>query len=504
MKLKLPHSTQNWISIIGVMIALISLFMIVFLVVITSIFEEQASYIGLIIYIMLPSVMIMGLLLIPVGMIVTNRKLRQQKEKTPQKEDWPKLDLNNLRHRNAFMIFSIGTTIFLFLSAVGSYEAFHFTESVTFCGEICHDVMEPEYVAYQNSPHARVACVDCHVGSGADWYMRSKMSGMYQVYAVLADVYPKPIPTPIKNLRPARETCERCHWPEKFYAQTLRVERHYLNDEENTPWDIYLNIKIGGAYSAHGLAEGIHWHINPDVRIEYYPGDEQNLSIPWVRYTDKNTGKVIVYNSEDEPIEPQDMDTDKIRVMDCMDCHNRPSHSYKPPAFFVNEAITAGEIPHELPEIKSVAMEICGEQFYTKDSAHNYIRETIADFYETEYPDLYEEQPELVEKAITGLQDAFSKNIFPFMQVRWDAYPNHIGHLEFDGCFRCHDDQHVSDSGDVISKDCNQCHRIIAQGETDNMELASIGSALEFKHPVDIDGAWKESLCTECHTGLNP
>ncbi len=503
MKLKLPHSTQNWISVIGAMIALITLFMIVFLFVITGILEEQGSYMGLIVYILLPAVMIVGMLLIPVGMIVTNRKIKQGKSEKAD-EEWPKLDLNNIRHRNAFMIFSIGTTIFLFLSAVGSYEAFHFTESVTFCGEICHTVMEPEFVAYQSSPHARVACVDCHVGSGANWYMRSKLSGLYQVYAVLANVYPQPIPTPVKNLRPARETCEKCHWPEKFYAQTLRVERHYLNDEENTPWDIYLNIKIGGEYSAHGLAEGIHWHINPDVQVEYYPGDEQNLSIPWVRYTDKKTGEVIIYNNQEDPIDPQDIDQSKIRTMDCMDCHNRPSHSYKPPALFVNDAITAEEIPLELPEIKSLAMEICGEEFTTRDSALNYIRESIVEFYQDGYPEIYDESPELVEKAITGLQNAFSENIFPYMKVRWDVYPNHIGHLEFDGCFRCHNDQHVSDAGDTIEKDCNQCHSIIAQGSTDEMEYASIGSALEFRHPVDIDGAWQEGFCTDCHTGLNP
>ncbi len=187
-----------------------------------------------------------------------------------------------------------------------------------------------------------------------------------------------------------------------------------------------------------------------------------------------------------------------------MDCHNRPSHSYRPPALFVNEAMTAGEIPTELPEIKSLAMEICAEKFSTKDSAHAYIRETISEFYQEGYAEIYENQPELIEKAITGLQTAFSQNIFPYMNVRWDVYPNHIGHLEFDGCFRCHNDQHISKDGDKIGKDCDQCHSIIAQGSGEDIEYATIGSSLEFKHPVDIDGAWQEGSCTECHTGLNP
>ncbi len=504
MKLKLPHSTQNWLSVIGATIALIALFMIIFLFVIASIFEQEGSYLGLIVYILLPAVMITGMILIPIGMIITNRKLRKSKEKDQEYDDWPKIDLNDIRHRNAFFIFAIGTTIFLFLSAVGSYEAFHFTESVTFCGEICHGVMNPEYTAYQHSPHARVSCVDCHVGSGADWYVRSKLSGMYQVYAVLANVYPRPVPTPIKNLRPARETCEECHWPQKFYAQKLRLERHYLNDEENTQWDIRLRMKIGADHSALGLTEGIHWHINPGVQIDYISADERHQKLPWVRYTNLETGETVIYRDEDESLEDSLITEDNIRTMDCMDCHNRPSHSYRPPAFFINEFITAGEIPVELPEIKSLAMEICGEDFSSRDSALTYIKMTVTDFYASNYPEIHSDKFYLIEKAVNGIQTAFSENIFPEMNVKWSAYPNNIGHLEFDGCFRCHNDRHVNGDGEYISKDCSVCHAIDAQGTPEDMEIAEFNASLEFRHPVDIDEAWQETLCTECHTGLNP
>jgi nitrate/TMAO reductase-like tetraheme cytochrome c subunit len=502
MKLKLPYSSQNWFSLIGATIAIISLFMIVFLFVIATLFEQEHSYLGLIVYILLPSIMIMGLLLIPIGMIITIR--RRKKGEKSEVMDWPKIDLNDLRHRNAFFIFAIGTTIFLFLSAVGSYEAFHFTESTEFCGTICHRVMDPEYVAYQHSPHARVRCVDCHVGSGADWYVRSKMSGLYQVYAVLANVYPTPIPTPIRNLRPARETCEECHWPQKFYAQKLRLERHYLNDEENTQWDIRLKMKIGADHSALGLTEGIHWHINPDVLVEYIASDDRNEELPWVRYTNLKTSETIVYQDEDNPIEDSLITSTNIRAMDCIDCHNRPSHSYRPPAFFVNDAITGGEIPHELPGIKSLAMGICAEEFTSSDSASSYIRKTISKFYKSDYPEIFDDQEALVEQAIVGLQSAYSENIFPDMKVRWSAYPNHIGHLEFDGCFRCHNDTHISDSGKTIEKDCNLCHTIEAQGEIDNMQFAEFGESLEFLHPADVGDDWKDALCTDCHTGLDP
>ncbi len=498
MKLKIPESSHNWISLIGVTIALVSFFMIVFLFAITSIFFESSTYIGLVIYILLPAVMIVGLLIIPFGMFLSRKKVV-----TPG-APWPKIDLNDPKYRNAFMIFSIGSAIFLFASALGSYQAFHYTESVQFCGEICHDVMKPEYTAYQNSAHARVACVDCHVGSGADWYMRSKLSGLYQVYAVIADVYPRPIPTPVQNLRPARETCEECHWPQKFYSQKLRLERHYLTDDENTLWDINMLMKIGSEHASQGLKEGIHWHINPNTKIEYIATDKRLQEIPWVRYTDLESGKSVVYQNEDEALDEEQITNAEIHKMDCMDCHNRPSHSYKPPAFFVNEALAAGIMPDSLPEIKSLSMDICSEEITSTDSAKQYIQTTIKEYYADNYEDIVDEKPDLIEQAVKGLQDVYLQNIFPEMKVRWDAYPNNIGHMEFNGCFRCHNDLHTSEEDNVISKDCNLCHTIVAQGSPDDKTLSDISGSLEFQHPSDIDEAWKEMLCTECHTGLNP
>ncbi len=210
MKIRLPKSTHNWVSVIGAVIAIIALFMIVFLFLISVILNESSSYLGLVIYILLPTIMIIGLILIPIGMFSNIKK--RNGDDSEEQEAWPKIDLNDERHRNAFIIFSIGTTLLLLISALGSYGAFHYSESVEFCGTTCHKLMIPEYTAYKHSSHARVACVECHVGQGADWYVRSKLSGLYQVYAVLTNSYPKPIPTPIHSLRPARETCERCAW----------------------------------------------------------------------------------------------------------------------------------------------------------------------------------------------------------------------------------------------------------------------------------------------------
>lgn len=499
--MRLPKPFYNWTSLVGATIAIISLFMIVFLFIISLIYKESSSYLGLVIYIVLPVFLVIGLIIIPIGMIRKHR--REKRSKGTVELKWPVFDFNETRTRNAFSIFAIGTTLFLLLSAMGSYEAFHFTESVKFCGTLCHEVMKPEYVAYQNSPHARVACVDCHVGSGANWYVRSKLSGLYQVYATALNIYPRPIPTPIKSLRPARETCEECHWPEKFYARQLVKETHYLADGENTEWTIRLQMKIGPEQSALGLMEGIHWHINPDVIIEYVAVSQDREIIPWVRYTNKKSGRMVVYEDAENPLQPGQLDTLEIRSMDCMDCHNRPSHEYNSPITFINNSMTGGKIPGELPDIKFLAMDLLHHsEFSTEDSSLLLIDQEVRNYYEMMYPEILEEKKELVDRAIEGIQDGFMKNIFPEMKVTWKAYINHISHVESDGCFRCHNDRHASSDGAIISKDCNLCHTIISQGTPGNMQVSAAGEPLEFYHVNDNRQAWKEKLCSECHREL--
>ncbi len=502
MKIKLPDSTKNWISLVGATIAVITFSMIVFLFIISSVIREGNTYLGLIMYVLLPGILFIGLLLIPLGMWLKNKR---DKKKVPKgQKGWPVIDFNNTKQRHAAIIFSIGTSIFLLASAVGSYEAFHYSESVEFCGKICHEVMKPEYVGYKNSPHARVRCVDCHVGSGADWYMRSKLSGLYQVYAVTLGTVPHPIETPISNLRPARETCEECHWPQKFYSRKLRQTKHYLSDENNSEWDISLTMKIGAPLSALGLQEGIHWHINENVKIEYKALDKKREKIPWVRYTNLKTGKVTVYEDPIEKLSSQKLASLETRVVDCMDCHNRPSHNYQHPVYFINNAITAGSIPKELPRIKFAALDVIDKDFKTEEEAMSSIKDYLYNFYKDNYPEIYKTKKGLIDKAINGVQTEFNKNIFPEMKVKWKVYPNNIGHLEFMGCFRCHNDNHKSVDNKVIKKDCNLCHTINSQGYSNKPEMATVNSSLEFKHPGnDVGDKWKKMMCVECHTRIN-
>ena len=262
------------------------------------------------------------------------------------------IDLSRPKDRRILVGFVTGSLLFMMLSAVGTYNAFEFTESVQFCGETCHKVMKPELTTHDHGPHARVACVACHVGPGVNWFVRSKLTGSYQLYAVTFNKYPRPITTPIKNLRPARETCEQCHWPEKFTGNLDRTFNYFQGDASNSPYSIRLSIKIGGANPDRGPVGGIHWHTMADTRVEYIATDAARQKIPWVRLTDAQ-GVVTVFR---QPRFTNDISHYEIRTMDCMDCHNRPSHRYVPPDQAVNLAMELGQIDRTLPWIKTNAV----------------------------------------------------------------------------------------------------------------------------------------------------
>jgi nitrate/TMAO reductase-like tetraheme cytochrome c subunit len=488
MSKRLPKSYYNPLSYAGTAIALIALFMFFFLYVLSSFSSVEQAYVGIVLFLVIPFFIILGLVLIPIGMWRRARWMKKTGEMP--KRDYPVLDLNQPRQRNATIIFTAGTLVFLFLSAFGSYEAYHFTESVEFCGKLCHEIMEPEYTAYHTSPHARVTCAQCHVGEGASWFVKSKLSGVAQVWHTLRNDYPRPIPTPVENLRPARETCETCHWPQKVYGQQQRREIHFLADETNTQWEIRLLLHTGTGNPALGQAHGIHWHINQNIRIEYQPANEKRTEIGKVVLINESTGDETVYNNPN--VEENDS---PMRVMDCIDCHNRPSHIYRSPSTFIDRAIVAGEIDSTLPYIKMTAVQACVQEYESDEQAIEGIASYITEF----YADMEVSQAK-VEKSIQGTIAAFQRNIFPYMNVTWQAYPNHIDHMTTDGCFRCHNDLHQSDEGKTISKTCTQCHDITAQGPIDSLEFSQTAASLEFKHPVDIGMGWQEINCSECHS----
>ncbi|MEK6755536.1 MAG: NapC/NirT family cytochrome c [Bacteroidota bacterium] len=489
-----PPSFYNAITLIGAAVAAVSFGLILFLMLLEMLAEHPKPYMGIIAFVILPAFLILGLVLIVVGILREHRRERTGK---PHGLHLPQIDLNNPRHRTAFTFFSIGAVLLLMFSAFGSFKAYEYTDSDEFCGTTCHRVMEPEYTAYQYSPHARVGCVQCHIGPGAGWFVRSKLSGAYQVYATAFNKYPRPIPTPIENLRPAQETCEQCHWPKHFFSEKQHVNIYYLSDEHNTKWTLNLLMKIGGGNIEAGPTSGIHWHMNIANELTYVHTDSQRQVIPWIRSRTAD-GKEIVYRSTENPISDEDLKKSKARRMDCIDCHNRPTHIYHPPARSVNHVMSLGWIDPELPSVKSIAVKALEYPYTSKQVALDSIKLVIEEFYRNIRPDIAARKKVEIERAVEEVQKIYSRNYFPEMQVNWKKFPDDIGHLYYPGCFRCHDGKHVSDDGKVLSRDCNVCHTILAQQSEKERLRLSLGG-VEYHHPVDIGDAWKEMNCSDCH-----
>jgi len=489
----------NWLSLSGFIVTANSLILILILYLYSVLSSQTEIYLGLYIYIILPAFLVLGLILIPLGVVIN---IRKQKAAQQNEDLWPMIDLNKRKDWATVVKIFLITTIFLVASAMGSYRAFQYTESNEFCGQLCHQVEEPEYVTYQHSSHARVTCVECHVGQGADWYVKSKLSGLYQVYSTLFKKYPRPVPTPIHSMRPERETCERCHWPEKFYSRKLRVQRSYLADSANTEWNISLVMKIGPEFKSMGNSEGIHWHINKNFKIDYVANTRDRESIPWVKLTNLKTGEVKLFLDEENPLDQNTLDTLEVRTMDCLDCHNRPSHLFKSAPDYVDNAFVTGLMPKNIPYFKQAAMEALKMPFQDKDIAMREINKTVLKYYRDEHPEVLKSDEQRVLKAIAAVQGEYKLNAFPYMRADASQYPNHIGHLESEGCFRCHSGRHKTAKGETISRDCESCHTIIAQGPTGNITNAYINSTLQFVHPTSINEKWKTDFCSECHHEL--
>ncbi len=494
MKRIFPSSFYNLVTLIGSAIAAVSFGLIVFLMLLEAVATQPKPYMGIIAFVILPMFLIIGVILVVIGILREHRRERLGK---PHGFHMPQIDFSNPRHRTAFLFFSVGALILLAFSAFSSFQAYEHTDSDQFCGETCHKVMEPEYTAYQFSPHARVGCVKCHIGPGAGWFIRSKLSGTYQVYAATFDKYPRPIPTPIENLRPAQETCEQCHWPKQFFSEKLHVNTYFLSDEHNTKWTLNLLMKIGGGNVEAGPTSGIHWHMNINNAVTYIPLDAQRQVIPWVR-SKRPDGSVSIYRSTEMTVSDDSLAKAPHRRMDCIDCHNRPTHIYNPPARSVDHVMALGWIDPKLPGAKSVAVKALEYPYSTKQTGLDSIRMSIEEYYRNNYPDVASSKKNEIDRTITEVQKIYSRNYFPEMMVSWRKFPDNLGHLYYQGCFRCHDGKHVSEDGKVLSRECNTCHTILAQQfENDTLRL-SLGG-ITYKHPVDIGDAWKEMNCSDCH-----
>ncbi len=459
----LVYLSNNWISLIGVVVVTAATVTWMVFLPITIRGGVMHPYFGLVVYLILPGFFILGLLLIPIG-IWWNRRQRKAKGLLPA--EFPPLDLQNVELRKLMAFISFTTFLNIIIASQFSYSAVNYMDSTTFCGQTCHVVMKPEFTAHQRSPHSRVECVSCHIGPGASWFVRSKLSGTGQVFAVLLNNYPRPIPAPVHNLRPARETCETCHWPQKFDEDRLRDIASYGNDEQNTLTHTVLLLHLGGGASR----VGIHGrHLGQGVTVRYYATDEKRQNIPYVEYT--SAGKTTVYAASGAKAP----DPAQLRVMDCIDCHNRPTHILLLPERAMDHALASGEISPTLPFIKKQGVEILKQTYPTTRDAEAKIPAAVEAYYRTSYPQVYAQRRDEVTQAGKGVLAIFERNVFPEMKVSWDTYPDNVGHTDFPGCFRCHDESHTSSDGKTITQDCSACHNLLASDEKNPKILVDLG-----------------------------
>jgi len=421
-------------------------------------------YLGIIFFLLLPGLFIAGLALIPVGVYLRRKKL-QKAGQIPAA--FPKVDFNDRIFRHGVDIVLVATIVNLLVVAMASYRGAAYMDSPQFCGQSCH-VMHPEYAAYQISAHSHVACVDCHIGSGASSYFAAKVNGTKQLIEVAFDRYPTPIPSPVQNLRPAREICEGCHTPARFIGEKLLVKSTFADDEKNSETQTVVVLHLGGRDSLSHLT-GIHGvHLG---HIEYVTTDPTRTSIPWVqkRNADGSTTEFAASTAG------AGIPKGERRVMDCVDCHNRASHTMQTAEDALNRAMVEGAVSPDLPFVHKKSLEILKANYATEAEARVKIPQQLAAFYSSEHPEVMAAKADLVKAAGEGLVYIFTHNVSPEMKITWGTHPNHIGHMSYPGCFRCHDGDHAAKDGKSITQDCSACHNLLAVDEPKPKVLSDLG-----------------------------
>jgi len=491
---------RNTVSYFGGLVVAGSALLIVLSLLLQFVMKQASPYLGIFTFLVFPGVLVFGLAIVLLGMARESRRRRRVGAIAPA---YPSVDLNDPRQRRRFNIALLGAFCLFILLSFVAYHSFLFTESVTFCGRVCHTVMEPEYTAYLASPHARVRCVDCHVGAGAQWYVKSKLAGLRQVIAVTFHTYPTPIPVPVKSLRPARETCEECHWPQKFYGAQLIQNPHFRYDEANTAEQISLLVKTGGGSPRLGLSAGIHWHMIIQNTTRFVALDEQLEDIPWVSVTGQD-GKTTAYFSTESKLPKEKVVALPQHVMDCMDCHNRPTHIFQAPEGATDRAMAQGLISPTLPWIKKVAVDALVKSYPDRAAAHKGIHDEIEGFYAKQYPAIRAARAAELDDVVKRVCDIYDRSVFPAMKVNWNSYASNIGHRNWPGCFRCHDGKHVSEDGKVLTNRCTACHTMPQRGPLSPL-ASSMPASNEGWHPWELKGKHATILCNRCHAaGYRP
>ncbi|MGC2619116.1 MAG: NapC/NirT family cytochrome c [Acidobacteriaceae bacterium] len=447
---------NNPLSLLGGALTSASAFVLVGFWVV-SIFGHGGSsnpYLGIVFDLFLPGLFVLGLVLIPVGIWFRRRSLLAAGQ-IP--DTYPQIDLQNTTFRRGIEIVILATFINFVIVGTASYRAVSYMDSPHFCGSSCH-VMAPQWAAYQESPHSHVDCVDCHVGSGFNSYVKAKVNGTKQLLEVVSHSWPTPIRATLNGLRPARETCEECHTPAKFVGEKLLVKTTFGDDEKNSVTRTVLVLHLGGIDSVSHLS-GIHGaHLN---HFEYVASDASAQTILSVSRPNPD-GTKTEYISSDVKGPVQGM----RRTMDCMDCHNQATHVFQTAQGAIDEAMVDGNPSPSLPFVHKQGLALIQATYKSQAEAGAKIVSGLNDFYRTQYPQVWSTQRPAINAAAQRLVSIYDRNVFPDMKVTWGTYPNNIGHMDYPGCFRCHDGSHTTKSGKTLSNDCSLCHNLLATDET--------------------------------------
>jgi hypothetical protein len=477
-------------------IALFNSGLIAFLIIVEMLTKHPKPYADVIIFIILPIIVICGLTLVVIGIVRERRRLRAGE---PAEVRLPIIDFNDPKHRTLIAVLGGGFVLLSLLYAFASFKAYEYVESNTFCGLLCHKVMGPESTAHAISPHAEIQCVECHVGSGAQYFLLSKLNGTRQLYSLVFNKYQRPIPVPVRDLRPSQDICQTCHAPLRHASERLLIRPHFLSDANNTEWIINLFLKMGADRSRAVNPPNLHWHYTIAKEIRYAATDQKRMVIPWIKVTGFD-GKERIYRSTDSTITDRELERVETRVMDCIDCHNRIGHFFRPPAQVLNMRMQRKLVDPSLPEIKRIVIEALEGKYASREDGLNGIRKMIMDFYLKSYPEVASSKKAEIERAIAEAQNVYDQNYDPAMKVSWKNFPDNAGHMYSLGCFRCHDGKHLSDDGRVLSKDCSTCHLLITH-TLDRSKGEAVFTLAAYPHPADIGNSYKEMNCSDCHGG---
>jgi hypothetical protein len=439
------------LAIIGVLITTASAVVFSALVIAILLGWFDNPYAGLVVFVAIPACFLLGLLLIPLGVRLRRRALGRDPHAVV---GWPVLDFRLTSVRRVALLTTALTAANLVIVLIAGYGTLHWMDSPTFCGQVCHAPMLPQHTAWQNGPHARIACVRCHIGEGASGFVHAKLSGVRQLLHVATNSYPRPIP-PGAHMPPGAQarTCTGCHDPGLAVDDSIRVIREYADDEANTETVTMLQMHVSRGPSA---PVSIHWHADPAVRVEYVATDPERQTIPYVKVTGRD-GRVKEFLTPDAPIGiARD---ERRRTMDCVDCHSTVGHPIAPTAEkAVDQAIAATLVSRDLPYVRREGIRLLKGHYGSQEEALGAIASGLQNFYQSRgaAPDRRN-----LANSVAALQDVYRRNVFAAMRVTWGSYPDNLGHVVSNGCFRCHDGSHAAEDGSTISGDCEYCHKQI-------------------------------------------